>query len=103
MTMAAQISTAVRSSGPCQGGHIAKAEAVQPYHWQRQANPDTGQNGRTRTMTGHVRPRPAGNRWAGHRTDTDKPLKGCPSVRAAHATDMQALGESKRDVTTAAG
>jgi len=92
MTTAAQISTAVNSSGPFQGGQNAGAESVQPYHWQRQANPDTGQNGRTRTMTGHVRPCPAGNRCAGHRTDTDKPLKGCPSVRSAHAPDMQALG-----------
>lgn len=92
MTKAAQISTAANSSEPFHGGQNAGAESVQPYHWQRQANPDTGQNGRTRTMTGHVRPCPAGNRWAGHRTDTDKPLKGCPSVRCAHAPDMQALG-----------
>jgi hypothetical protein len=92
MTKVAEISTTANSSGPFQGGQNAGAESVQPYHWQRQANPDTRQNGRTRTMTGHVRPCPAGNRWAGHRTDTDKPLKGCPSVRSAHAPDMQALG-----------
>lgn len=98
MTKVAQISTAGNSSGPFQGGQNAGAESVQPYHWQRQANPDTGQNGRTRTMTGHVRPCPAGNRWAGHRTDTDKPLRGCPSVRSAHAPDMQALGGEQERV-----
>lgn len=96
MTKAAQFTTAAISSGPFQGGHITKAESVQPHQWQRRASPDTGQNGRTRTKAGHVRTCPAGNRWAGHRTDTDRGLKTCPSVRSAHAPDMQTSGGEGR-------
>lgn len=36
---------------------------------------DTRQSGRTRTKAGHVRSCPAGNRWAGHRTETDRGLR----------------------------
>lgn len=103
MTKAAQFSTVAVPSEPFHDGQNAGTESMQRHQRRRLDSPNTGQSGRTRTNTGHVRLCPADNRWARYRTDTDRGLKTCPSVRSAHAPDIQVLGESEGELTTAVG